>query len=81
MPAQQCPRCDTAAECVDLLPDPRRQPTLKVEEAARLLGIGRVSFYKAIEAGQLPGIRIGHRVVVPTAALLRMLELDERSAD
>jgi len=43
--------------------------TFKVEEAARLLGIGRQSAYMAAANGTLPTIRIGRRVLVPRAAL------------
>ncbi|KAA1427869.1 helix-turn-helix domain-containing protein [Nocardioides antri] len=41
--------------------------------AASLLGVGRSVAYEAAERGDLPSLRIGHRIVVPTAALLRML--------
>jgi excisionase family DNA binding protein len=47
--------------------------TLTVEEAARILGIGRNSAYEAARRGELPVIRIGHRYVVPRVALERLL--------
>jgi excisionase family DNA binding protein len=47
--------------------------TVTVEEAARLLGIGRNSAYEAVRRGEIPAIRIGKRFVVPKAALERML--------
>lgn len=47
--------------------------TVTVPEAARLLGIGRNSAYLAAKSGQLPTIRIGHRVLVPRAALESMV--------
>jgi excisionase family DNA binding protein len=59
------------------LPDPQIEPTISVERAAQLLGICRVSGYEAAKNGDLPVIRIGRRVLVPTAALLRMLGADE----
>ncbi len=43
--------------------------TYTVEEAARILGIGRNSAYEAIHRGEIPAIRIGRRVVVPRKAL------------
>lgn len=53
----------------------RQRPTLSVAEAAQALGIGRRLAYEAVRRGDLPAIRIGdRRVVVPTAALLAMLE-------
>ena len=48
--------------------------TLSVEQAARILGIGRSAAYEAIRCGQIPAIRIGRRVLIPRVALLRMLE-------
>jgi excisionase family DNA binding protein len=58
------------------LPDPQVEPTVSVERAAQLLGICRVSGYAAAKNGDLPVIRIGRRVLVPTAALLKMLGAD-----
>ena len=58
--------------------DPRETPTLTVEEAGRLLGIGRSLAYAAAKDGSLPTIRIGKRILVPTAALLRMLAGGEK---
>jgi excisionase family DNA binding protein len=47
--------------------------TYSVEEAGRLLGVGRNQAYSAARDGQIPTIRIGNRVLVPKAALDRML--------
>ena len=47
--------------------------TVTVEEAAKILGIGRSSAFDAIHRGELPYLRIGKRIVVPVAALERML--------
>jgi len=45
-----------------------------VEEAGRLLGIGRGCAYAAVKSGDIPSVRVGvRRVVVPVAALERML--------
>jgi excisionase family DNA binding protein len=43
-------------------------------EAARRLGISRALAYEAANRGELPVCRIGRRVLVPRAALLRLLE-------
>jgi excisionase family DNA binding protein len=59
-----------------LVPDPAIQPTMKVELAAKALGISRGAAYLAVEHGDLPAIRIGKRIVIPTAAVRRMLLLD-----
>jgi excisionase family DNA binding protein len=47
--------------------------TLSVEEAASLAGISRNSAYEAVRRGELPVIRVGRRLLVPRAALLRLL--------
>ena len=51
--------------------NPRR--TLTVPEAGRALGIGRSAAYEAAQRGDIPTIRIGRRVLVPVAALSRLL--------
>jgi excisionase family DNA binding protein len=52
--------------------DPERQ-TLTVEEAARALGCGRNAAYQGVRRGEIPSIRIGKRLLVPRAALERLL--------
>ena len=47
--------------------------TVTVGEAARLLGIGRNSAYEAAHRGELPVVFIGKRILVPLAALERLL--------
>jgi excisionase family DNA binding protein len=48
-------------------------PTISVEHAAELLGVSRSAAYRAAKAGQLQTFRMGRRLLVPTAPLLRML--------
>lgn len=60
--------------------------TMSIAEAARLLGISRHSAYSAAKRGELPVLRMGSRLLVPRAALMRLLEMagdrtDERKAD
>ncbi len=63
-------------ECVGL-PDPNERPTLSVwPETAGILNLSKASAYAAVERGEIPAIRIGRRLLVPTAALRRMLQLD-----
>jgi len=57
--------------------DPTVRPTLTVDEAAIVLGIARSSAFAAVRAGQIPSVRVGRRVLVPTASLRRLLKLDE----
>ena len=47
--------------------------TLTVPEAAARLGIGKNLAYEAIQRGEIPSIRVGHRLLVPVAALDQML--------
>jgi len=42
---------------------------LRVDEAARLLGIGTTLAYEMVGRGDLPSIRLGRSVRVPRAAL------------
>lgn len=58
------------------VPTAEERPTVSVEEAAAFIGLGRSAAYTAAANGELPTIRIGRRLRVPTAALRRMLELD-----
>jgi excisionase family DNA binding protein len=44
--------------------------TMKVEEAAKLLGIGRQTAYNLAKQGKLPGaLRLGRRIVVSRKVL------------
>jgi len=54
--------------------DPQTErKTLTITEAARALGIGRNAGYEAARRGEIPTIKIGHRILVPVAAFERML--------
>ena len=48
--------------------------TLSVEEAAKLLGIGRNLAYEKVKTGEIPAIKIGKRLLVPKKALEKLLE-------
>jgi excisionase family DNA binding protein len=50
-------------------------PTISVERAGAILGVSRRSAYRAVARGQIPAIRIGRRLLVPTAELLGLLGL------
>lgn len=54
---------------------PELPALLRVEQACRLLGISRSAGYRAVTAGDLPILRLGRRIYVPTARLLAMLGL------
>lgn len=47
---------------------------ISVREAATMLGISRAYAYRGVDEGWLPGIRLGRRIVIPLAAVERLLE-------
>jgi excisionase family DNA binding protein len=47
--------------------------TLNVSEAAVRLGISKPSLYQAIKKGEVPVLKIGHRLLIPISALERHL--------
>jgi excisionase family DNA binding protein len=53
------------------LDNPRE--VLTVQETATTLGISLNSAYEGIRRGEIPHLRIGRRIVVPVAALERVL--------
>lgn len=52
-------------------------PTLSVEQAAELVGVGRNAAYRAAHRGDIPSFRVGRKLRIPTAGLLRLLDLDQ----
>jgi excisionase family DNA binding protein len=50
--------------------------TYTVPEAGTVLGIGRSAAYGAAARGELPVVKIGKRLLVPRAALDRLLNGD-----
>ena len=50
--------------------------TLTVEQAARVLGIGRSTAYELVRTGDLKHIRLRRRIVVPVAHLAESLGVD-----
>jgi excisionase family DNA binding protein len=51
-----------------------RPRLIPVEEAARLLGIGRSTTYDLIRSGQLRSVKIGKRRLVPAFAVDEAIE-------
>lgn len=56
------------------MPTNGERATLTVGEAAKILGISRNSAYQGILIGEIPYIKIGRRILVPKAALMKLLE-------
>lgn len=53
-----------------------------VEDVARILRIGRSRAYELVKRGEVPSIRVGHRIRVPDDALrawLRQASKDARA--
>jgi excisionase family DNA binding protein len=53
--------------------NPISRQTYTLEEVAKLLGVGINQAYDAARRGQIPVLKIGRRLLVPRAALDRML--------
>jgi excisionase family DNA binding protein len=54
--------------------DDEIQPlTLTVEQAAKVLGIGRSTAYELVHTGEIPSLRLGRRIVVPAARVAMSL--------
>ena len=70
MPDPACPDTTPSAS-----PTPQAA-TMTVEQAGVLLGVSRRAAYRAAAAGHIPTIRLGRRILIPTAHLHRMLGLD-----
>ncbi len=49
--------------------------TLDVPAAGRMLGLSRNAAYQAVRRGEIPAVKIGGRLLVPRAALMRLLEM------
>jgi excisionase family DNA binding protein len=47
---------------------------IKPSEAAELLGVGRSKVYQMLAAGELPSLRVGALVRIPSDALRRWVE-------
>ena len=57
----------------------KEQLAVRVEEAARMAGVGRTEIYRAIKDGRLPSLKIGKRPLVRVEALGAWLRALERS--
>lgn len=44
-----------------------------VDEAAKILGISRPTAFQGVERGEIPHIRVGRRILIPKAALDKLL--------
>ena len=43
------------------------------KEVGELLGLGRSSTYEALARGRIPSIKVGKKILIPRAGLLKLL--------
>ncbi len=60
--------------------DSPEKATVSIDEAARVLGIGRGLAYAMAKEGKIPVLQLGRRILVPRAALERLLSEGDRGA-
>ena len=63
-----------------IVPNPLVRPTISVIEAGELLGLKKDAAYDAARRGEIPTIRLGRTVRVPTAKLLELLGISSTEA-
>ena len=56
------------------------KPTISVEQAGQIMGLSRDPAYEAVQSKQIPSIRLGRSIKVPTAGIRKMLGLDSDAA-
>jgi len=44
------------------------------KEVGELLGLGRSSTYEALAEGRIPSIRVGRKLLIPKAGLIKLLQ-------
>lgn len=49
------------------------KPTMTVLDMAGVLGVSREAAYDAVRRGDIPSIRVGRKILIPTAKLAAML--------
>ncbi len=52
-----------------------RRLTLSIDEVAAVLGISRGLVYGLVGRGELPSIRFGRRILVPSRAIYDLVEI------
>ena len=58
-----------------------KRQVLTIEEGSKALGLSRGSMYKAVHRGDVPALRIGRRMMIPRAALSRLLSCTSPEAN
>ena len=55
----------------------RSRATISVPRYAQIMGVSRATAYTLVERGDVQSIRVGKRVVVPTAPLRALLGIED----
>jgi excisionase family DNA binding protein len=64
-----------AAEVTELIERPSTAPlSVSVDEAARVLGLGRSTMFALLESGEVRSVKVGARRLVPWRALEELLD-------
>lgn len=66
----------TNAPAQDVIDELRSSPTISVGTYGQLMGIGRSLAYRLARDGSIPVIRLGRRLRIPSAAVLKMLDAE-----
>lgn len=61
------------------LKDQPNKLVYSVSESAKVMGISRGTAYNLVQAGQIPFIRWGRRILIPRTALLKMLDVHSKT--
>ncbi|MGW5438595.1 excisionase family DNA-binding protein [Nocardia asteroides] len=60
----------------DVLDRLNTEPTLSVDETKTALGVGRTAVYGGIQRGEIPVIRVGRRMRVPSTWVRAQLGME-----
>ena len=60
--------------------NPKSELVYSVPELSRLLRISTAHGYKVIREGCVPSLRLGKRIVIPKAALDKLLSCDDQNS-
>lgn len=52
------------------------QPTISVDQYAALIGVHRITAYEHAKGDQIPTIKVGNRIRIPSAIVLRQLGIE-----
>lgn len=68
------PQKDAPVAAAAAAKQPANNLVCTVEEAGKLLGVSRSTAYECARTGQIPSIKYGKRILIPRAALMKLLD-------